>query len=82
MKKSEAKKVEKLCEFIQSERESQLWHVETIEVSKYYYHVKVASRNTAYRHELNALAMVLEGCGICCARIENDPDEDLCWILF
>lgn len=82
MKKSTAKEVIKVCEFIQSNRESSLWHVELIEAYNKDYRVKVASRNTAYRHELNALVMVLDGCGVCCTMVDNDPDENLCWELF
>lgn len=82
MKKSEAKEVIKVCEFIQRERQSKLWHVELIAVSKFYYRVKVSSRDSAYRHELNALAMVFDGCGVCCTMVDDDPDEVLSWIFF
>lgn len=82
MNKSSAKEVVKVCEIIQKKRESNLWHVELLEAYNKDYRVKVACRNSAYRHELNALAMVLDGCGVCCTMVDSDPDEDQSWIFF
>lgn len=84
MKKIKAKKLEKVITFLCSERESINPQIQFVEISKKdnTCSVQVSFDNTAYRHELNALAAAFDGLGIayCYQRVKEDGT--IIWELF
>lgn len=84
MTKKQMNRVVSILLKFMEERENELWSIKTETISSDidHYNVNVKLVNTAYRHELNAIVMAMEGCRLCDAMLWNEPGIGVYWNLY
>ena len=83
MTKKRALEMERILKWMQSERNSKLFNVTIVErgFKDDPYEVHVSCANTAYRHEMNAIVMAMDGCGMCVTYMQYNELEGEYWNL-
>lgn len=69
-------------EFLNNGRERKPFVYQMVKRFNQNWAIYVKSGNTAYRHELNAMIMALDGCLSVGAWQEKDDDNDIVWRLW
>lgn len=84
MKKNEMKQLRSIITLVASKRKSVglNFKEESVGFSGIDYFLVVWCTNSAYRHELNALMMAIEGFAFCSCRQKVDEENNIVWECF
>ena len=84
MTKKESKQLQRFIELVASKRKEVglNFREESFGKDSHVDYLYVSCTNSAYKHELNALMMAVDGFGFCSCYQRVDEDNDIVWEVF